>query len=732
MAIINVTSGDIDDIGEAIQDATGGDVVKVAKHANNYSGVLNLTSGTQKASEVVIESADKSNPAVINGTIQVQGSPNNLTFAWLDFVGTEGVTINGIFYPTASEPLRFDGGRNLKVLSCIFKFWMNGLKFQKCTQGPAEVGNCEFLQIRVDPLMVYGVMNDFYDHHNYGGDMRIDPASRNDYDKHPDWRQIRPNAGQVSGGTTMDNYRAEFNFVDDPSGLMKGFFCNNEKNTVGIGFKNPKFINNRIKLGRYAGIELTGGQNALFERQWIHKYPGPSSDKHIDIELENSFASGEIKNCTIEGKIEYKNGALASKHTLTGTNSFGVNSDTPPPGWVTLTRGVNVGRVPDVTVPTPDTPATEWSNPPTNTASKDGRFVGIQTTATSGYDTGVLVIPDDSGGVAQAFAIAQSTVVGTAISDLEWSDGTNTGSFLVANPAMNGAGWRRFVMTADTLAKYAETSPNTRSNLVWRYRVNGKWSAWSTYTGSFTATSTPPVGKPTALTSGQWAFVGAVQEVSPGRFSRDFKITVAHTGAKWVIDGETLARPLAIVGTDGADNIYRLQPLDTGSENTVGYLGTRNFRALYSTDTVFSDPSGDAKSFTGPSAPPPPTPYDPGEILDNSGILTASGFVVQVPFPNQVSAPNGEISIDTTSFSGRAVIAYSGDLPPDSVGLLVLYGGKLFPVRDGRARVTLMPGITLGLICAYDAAGRLGFGRHFFTRDVAVNTVTMLLLLAQQ
>lgn len=722
MADVTVNSTSMADLLAAIQSCASGNDVIV--QGGPYTGAVSSSADLAKASEVVIRPYNPSSPPILNGTITLKNS-SHITWEGMKWLGPGTDTgSNGLTYPTSEDGLRFEDSANMKILGCVFDWFLTPLKIQSCEAGPLEMGWTSFTRICVDPTAVYGVCDDFWAHHCEAVNWRIDPGRRSIYDRHPDWFHIRPNRGQVSAGRPMARMKIEHCLCDDRTGFAKGIFANNEGNEPGIGFTDAIIRYNDYRGARFAVVEITGGDDCDIYGNRGHHYTDLGGDGYIPhIKVGQSYSNGRIAGNVMPRKIEWAEGAKAGSFTLTPADVISNEIDTVPTvvGWVDLVSGENVGagayeggEEPPVA---PATPATEWAGPG-STNSKDGRFAGIQPTGTAGYDTGVLVIPDDSGGVAQAFALAQSTVVGTTITDLEWSDGTNTGSFVVADPATNGSGWRRFAMKHATLAKYAETAPNTRTGLVWRYRVGGAWSGWSTYTGSFTATSSPPVGKPTALTAGQWGFVGGVQELSPGRFARDVKINITHTGAQWVIDGETTGRPLAVVGTDAGANVYRLQA--AGSAATIGYSETRSLRLVYSTDTTFSDPSADAKSFTAPAEPPPPTPYDPGELLDTDGLITVSGFVVQVPQPNTVGAPAGDISVDLLAAPGRATVFYSGDLPPNAAGLVVLYGGAFRPLNaEGRARLTLKPGVTYGVLCAHDAEGRLGSPRHFFTTEPA-------------
>ena len=720
MATINVNSTSLSVLGTAIQDASGGDQIVVA--GGPYTGIVNLTSGTSKASELIIRGSNPNSPPVINGRLQIQGQARNLTFRRLNFVGTEYDTgSNGVRYPTASEPLRFDDNRGgIKLFACLFDFYLNGLKFQRCESGGAEVAYCNFERMCVDPLMVYGVMPGFYFHHNSVIKQLTDPARRNVSTRHPDATHIRPNEGQV-GTNPMANMRIEYNLLDDPSGYLKGFFCNNEKNTVGVGFTDPIFFNNDIRLGRYAGIELTGGTNSLIERNRLRPYDA-GVDENPSIEIELAVSTGIIRNNVTARAIVYKGGALASNFTVTGNS---VSSTASPTGFVEMVDGTNCGigaYVDDGGAVTPDAPSQEWSNPPTNTASKDGRvgtYYEIAGTPTR-YGA-VLIVPSAS--LAWDVVSALPTTPGTDVSaTLFWrpDGGTSDKRVRVGDPATNASGSRRFDLigaASDAVTAYSVLAGESMSGIKWGYKRASIASPLATYTGGFTAPPAPPVEDVDPLAADQWEFVGSVYEVSPGRFTKALRIIPivgpAYTGLQWD-KSDGVWRSLIAVGTDGGATTYQLEPSEPGGvEHTVQYAQTLNIRLRYAVSQVYSPASLTTKGFTGPNAPDPIDPYEPGDLLTLGGqFATLAG--VPVSIPTSLNRPDMPVDLYMERVGDTVTIAMSPVLPGGADRQGILYAGEIhWPVGDV-VTFTAVSGKRFCLAMAWGPTGTPSIAQHIF------------------
>jgi hypothetical protein len=718
MAIINVNSTSLAVLGTAIQDASGGDTIRVA--GGPYTGVVNLTSATTKTSELIIESTNYASPTVINGTLRLQGTPRHLTFKWLDFVGTAfDVGSNGIHYPTGNEPLRFDNGRDMKVLSCLFRFWLNGLKFQSCTTGTAEVAYCNFEQICVDPLLVYGVMDNLHEHHNAFIDWRIDPARRNVSSRHPDSNHIRPNVSQV-GAHPMANLIIEDNYIDDPSGYAKAFFLNNEQETPGIGFTNAIGRRNHIAIGRYCGIEITGGTGSIISDNLIREYDaGVGETPTIFIQLAPS--TGTVSNNVTPRAIQFQTGASSGNFTVSGNV---VSATATPSGWTPLVVGVNVGRIPEGAAEQPTQPTTEWSNPPTNTASKDGRVATSYAVGTTPETYGaVLIIPNAS--VAWTAVSALPTTVGVDVSStLFWTRTGITGNrnVRVSDPAVNASGSRRYDLIGspgDAASVYSVAADGVMSGISWGYRENGIASELSSYTGGFTAPAAPPVEAIDPLAADEWESVGSVYELSPGRFTKKFRIIPAtgpaHTGVQWD-KSDDVWRSLIATGTDGEGaTLYQLEPTPGDDDNTVQYGETLNIRLRYAVNQVFSPASTTTKGFTGPSQPAPIDPYDPGDIMTMDGdTVLMGGFPWSIPTSQNRPAKVGQDDIFISRSGDTVTVTLPPTLPLGAAEQGVLYNGaRILPDVNNQAVFTAASGNAC-LVMAWNAAGLPSPAQHVF------------------
>jgi hypothetical protein len=718
MTIIHVNSTSLAELGTAIRDASGGDTIRVA--GGPYTGTVNLTSGTTKASELIIESTNYASPTVINGTLRLQGSPRFLTFKWLDFIGTAfDVGSNGIHYPTVSEPLRFDVGRDMKVLSCLFRFWLNGLKFQSCTTGTAEVGYCNFEQICVDPLMVFGVMDNFHEHHNAFIDWRIDPARRNVSSRHPDTNHVRPNTSQV-GSHPMANLTIEDNYLDDPTGYAKGFFLNNEQNTVGTGFTGLIVRRNYKALGRYAGIEITGAPSCLVSGNLVRRYTAGVGETP-GIILQQAGSSGTVSNNVTPKAIQYTDGASSGNFTVSGNV---VSTSAEPSGWTPLVVGVNVGRIPEGAATQPTQPTSEWSNPPTNTASQDGRVATYYEVGTDPETYGaVLIIPDAS--VAWDVASSLTTTVGADVSaSLFWTRTGITGNrnVRVSDPAVNASGSRRFDLIGnpgDAASVYSVAADGVMSGISWGYRENGLASELSSYTGGFTAPPAPPVEAIDPLAADEWEFVGSVYELSLGRYTKKVRIIPAtgpaFTGLQWD-KSDDVWRTLIATGVDGESaTLWQLDPTPGDDDNTVQYGETLNVRLRYAVNQVFSPASTTTKGFTGPSQPSVIAPYVAGDMMTQAGdFVLMGGFPWAFPTNQNRPAKVAVSDISISRAGGTVTVTLPPELPLGAAEQGVLYNGaRILPDVNNQAVFTAASGNAC-LVMAWNAAGYPSPAQHVF------------------
>lgn len=704
------TTAQLDSI---LSSASAGDIIKL--NAGTYTKLTK--SNLNKAGEVFITYNNVNDLPVFNNQGVDFTNCSNITFDGINFIGLGVESVkSGVSYPSISEPVRFEECSNIKLRNCTFRFYMNCIKFQRCTSG-LTVQFCTIQQIQVDPIMVYGSADDILFEYVLFDDWRIDASRRNEFNRHPDSTHIRPNASQV-GNNPMSNLTIRRCYINDPSGIAKGFFCQNEKNTPGLGFVSPNIEDCYIRIGRYSPIELSGGENCVIEGNLIRRVDaGVKESPHIIVKYP--VASGIIRNnvvplrkdLTVGPAITFEDGASSSNFILTGGDGPNVVSDTAVPvGWVDLVPGVNVGAFTDpgdVPPTAPETPDTEWADPE-NTISSDGRFVPAAAPVLElpGRYTGELVIPTIS--PARAASLVNSVVPGAEVSNFSWTDGTNIGGFRVAQTAVNGAGWRRFEMTGQDPAIYTVAAAGVKSGLKWRYNVNGIWSEYTPYTGTVTAPGDPPVDETLdPLESDQWEVLPTPVEVIPGRFTYLIHevpglAPAGITAMQWTFDGTWRNCSETGAGT------WQLQPLENnGLEHTVGYLGapdqTLTIEVRYSMGEEFSEASLTTKSFTGPTPPPPAATFEPGMILRLSGSnLNVVGHQATYPRPNRPSMIDVEGS-SAYSDAGTIYVQLPENPPPGAVGQRVFYGGKRYTVDDtGKVSFPEQVGVNFALARGFD------------------------------
>lgn len=703
----------------ALISSVGGDIIEMA--AGNYTGTCSAGTSMSKSSEVIVRPANRNSPPVVlDGHVLIQNA-SNITLDGINFIGTSiESTKLGVDYPLSNEAWRFDSCSNMKVINCIIDFWRNAVRIR--TPGANyEIAYNRFSRIGIDPVHSTGATVNHYWHHNSFVDPRIDVSRYNESDRHPDCLQIRAEDFQVAAGVLHQNLRIEDNLFEDPQGRQKQIFLSKEIGAAANppGWTGTKVKRNALFSSRWNGIHIQGGLLSEIDGNLIrHTNIGLNQKPYIDIE---NISSGSITNNVYPRAIGYSNGALASQFTVTGnvlsTTAF-------PPGWVDLVDGENVGPYTGETTPpdAPTRPTEEWSNPPTNTISSHGRIganVQVLGTDPAKY-TGVLIIPD----TAPAFAdVSANAVSGQPAPNVRWIAPTVTTPkpFIFANPPFNAAGSVRLEMTAPVPTNYdlyAVDAGETLADITWEWKVNGGsvWSGMSTYTGTFTAPgSVPPPAPLDPLTATQWEFFGSVFAVTgmESRYTQQLRlINDAPTvvGLQWTPDDGTTWYECREVSTD----VYELQPSAPGQrEHTVGFEEVLSVRIRYSINTTFGPASVDTKTITGPATPPPPTPFDDGDILTDSGgnVWLIGGRPMSIAHrvrPDRVR--NSDIVLTR---SGDRVTVDLIDTPPGAVGVIVVYNSKPYLIHNGRARFEVVVGEDLVYIYAFNQAAIPGLMRYF-------------------
>jgi hypothetical protein len=414
--------------------------------------------------------------------------------------------------------------------------------------------------------------------------------------------------------------------------------------------------------------------------------------------------SGEISNNVMHRALYWSAPAEPGDWTISG-NVVDPTGTARPSGWTDRVAGVNVGPytggdAPEVPT-TPTQMTQEWANPPTNTIGKDGRVVGaVEAYGQAGRYTGEIVIPAAS--VASAAMATNPLTPYAEVSNLEW---TKTGLFgwrpcRVANPAVNGSGWRRYQMMpapGDALAVWTTGAGGTMAGLTLRYKDGGVASEATPYTGGFTAPGTPPPPDDIpALEAGDWSIFAVVATALPGRHTARIKVTgVTWTGVEWTIDAESPAiwRPLVQVAEDGGAAVLELRPAGSGSEHTVGYDGaaddTLAIRVRYSIDEIWGPTSDDAKIFTGPEDPGAVEGFDGGDYLvDNDGLPLSAGFPLRIPASDPPAAPVPDGGSPVAKDGGTVTVTMPSSPPVGSTGQVIFYAGTLYEVPSDNPAVS--------------------------------------------
>lgn len=737
------------DLKTAIQNSVGGDTIKVAP--GKYGSIV-FTTAINKSSDVTIASANVSNPAYFgDGQLKFGAGCSHLIIDGINWIGSAvESTKNGVTYPASDDPLYFDSASFIKLKNVLFQFYRNGLRFQSCISD-IEVSYCEFSQIGIDPLKIYGSCDNINLHHNVWRDFRIDGARRTEDIRHPDGVQARTNKGQVNNNP-MNNLIIEDNYFDDPSGYSKAFFLSNEGQgggvpTPGIGYTNSIIRRNYIAVGRFCAIQLDGGTNQIIQGNVIRAYNTGVNESPI-IKVRFSDSSGTVSNNVQAIRRDANNnilttpiptftdGAVSSNFTVSGNKA----SDSEfPTGWVDLKPGVNVGPYTDGSANTPVTPTrptVEWDNPPANTDSGHGRFgtvTKIEGLLPARY-TAVLIIPSDAPAFSDVSVGAQS---GNEASNARWWKSGNAapGKFKFANPLYNAAGAIRLEMIGSItdLDTWSVAAEATLSGLTWEWKFNTGtvYSGQSTYTGSVTAPVAPPTPVLSALTDTQWEFVGSVKKADgfDDRFIQDLRILStgpAYVGIQWTpLNGDGVWRDLSFIETDSSGaKVWRLLPLvNGGTEHTAQYQETKNIYIRYSDGTTYSPQSTTYKGFTGPTFVSYPG-YEPGTKIrhTNGTALTIAGTRLSIP---QVNGPMAVNYDDVSVSRNNTIITVTlPNLPPiGATNQEVVYNSKKFyPDSNGIVTFTALNNNPFFLIRGTNE-NKIGPSIYFFIPDdVFVNT----------
>lgn len=721
MAVINVSPSD--DLAQAMLDASQGDHLALAggnwPAFSRQSPIVKNGGGAGFAgfgANVTLRPADRNNPPVWNtGRFDVKGL-QGFTFDGLWFHGTAvEATIGGVQYPDLREALRFYDCKNIKLVNCSIKFHLSQLRVTNCDF--FEIARNRFWQTGIDAMMFYNSSRDIWIHHNVINDTRTDASRRNEADRHADVMQFRTGTSQV-GSNPFRRVVVEDNYADRTSAVSQGVFTNNQGGIMGIGSVDMIVRRNSFILDNSLAIAVSGQQNVLVTGNRLRAPAGTSQSMKPRIFIYRTDGSGTITNNVMAASFQLMNGASLSSYT----NSGNVVSDTAnPSGWTELVPGVNVGPYTDGDASEPTAPVRmtdEWADPPTNSVSKDGR-IGSVTEVSPGRYTGEAIIPTAS--VAASAMATNPTTPGTPVDNLEW---TRTGlsawkPFRVANPAINGAGWRRYEMTGgpgDAASVYTVGPGETMDGITLRYKANGIASEASSYTVGFTAPGEPPPpAELDPLAADDWEIFSVVDALLPGRSTARIKITgVTYTGAQWTIDGESVWRPLVQVGEDGGAAVLQLEPsAPGGSEHTVGYAGaaddTLAIRVRYSVDIEWGPESATAKSFTGPTAPT--VIGDEGGFLVASGVpLRAAGFPLVVAAAGVPPPPVAEGSAAFADGDGTVTVTLSA--PIGATGVRVLYAGQAYDLDGTQVSFPAVIGeetVYAHGVTADGTAGILGF-----------------------
>lgn len=721
-------------ISAALTSSSGGDEVVIAP--GTYAGLI-TKDGLKKASTVTVRAASKSSPPVFQGQALIFKNCANFRLDWLTFQGTAyDVGADGEQYPTTSEPIRFEGCEDMLLRNARVDFYLNGIKLQKGSGNDRiTVEYSTLTRLCVDPLMAYGSSHNVLFDHVAVYDYKIDPARRTgpgNESRHSDLGHIRPNEGDVDTNP-MRNFTVRSCYMQDKTGCGKGWFLNNEKNKVGCGFEDLLIEKSYLELARYAAMEITGGRRSTVRGNVVRRVRA-GVNEHPKCIFQFPQSSGEFSNNVVpirRGKTApfaalsseefyVEDGAKKSDFVVSGNQI----SDTAfPTGWVDLIPGVNVGVGTDPAEPgggatKPAQMAAEWNNPPTNSVPKDGRIVAEPAplgTTPERY-TGICVIGPNS--VAWPIVSALPETAGLDVSGtLGWlrpGVATRKG-FRNATPAKNAAGMRRFEMiggAGGSLDVYSVLAGATMSGITLSYSVAGVWADMSPYTGGFTAPGTPPVEvKPAALTAGQWAISPTPIRVAPGLHTCAVSLVgVTATGVRWYPEGgDGIGRPLVAIG----GGLYQLAPLVAGGlEHARAFLGTLPIRLSYATDTVFSDPSTDAKTFTAPARPALPSVlagWSRGSLMRSAATLCIGGSPLLIVGPDDAPAAPTPEGGSPVYCDGTTVTVSLGEPPAGAVDQLVAYGPSrvLVDREEPVASFAYLPG-QLVYACGVTAAGARG------------------------
>lgn len=722
MAVLNATT--TAQIITQIIAAAPNDEIAVAP--GNYVPLAMVrTAGTVlNKTNVKVRPQDVNNPPnfIVNNGGQVgwnMAFVNGLTVEGMKFTGTPSVNgTGGLQYPTASAGLWFERCNNYQVRHCTVSFFRLGI-VNRFVNGVTLWYN-DFKLLQIDTMRFLETSINIHIEGNILGPHRIDPALVPTADNwHSDSIQF---ARRDPNPASTDIVIRKNYFTDpDPAAAHQGVFF----------------------AGPYVGAQPRHQRVLVEDNFMINGKFGWAFKQTWDLTFRRNCTrttrlGNTPANSTRLRLAERLGGTIHVSNNVFPTNSMGVdltegvvgvwvNEITAPVlsnvafpvGFTELIPYQNVGPYTDGAVTPPDPPA----QPTDGSATGHGRIGTSYETEFPGAHSGVLIIRND----APAFA-----AVGNDPAKLRWRNPTlavNTPRpFRVGTPATNAAGSTRWEMRPENnlpLNLWTTTAGNTYDGIEWSYTADGVvWSDWSSYTGAFTAPGTPPPPTLDALTAGQWEFVGDLQPVFEGLFTRYLRITPTgptFNSVQWDRNGDGLWRPLVNMGLD-EDNmiIWQLQPLIGGdTEHLVGYeevSGT--IRLRYSQNETFSPPSVDNKTFTGPEDPPPVSPFDPGvRATISSALATLNGQMLVVPPAN-----HPVVITDDTLVVGEedGIITVIPPISPPigAVAVTATYNGKTRNITTGPGTFLRKSGETPGTgmvtVRGVNAAGVKGPDRYFY------------------
>ena len=711
----------------AMSSASPGDEIVLA--SGNYAAVnvSNILKGATTASWDVLDNNIVIRPADIN-------NPPRFNVGRFEWTNIRGFTLDGInfygsaietptadsgpgTYPDLTEALKFYDCRNIKMVNCDIRWHKSSLRVTNCDY--FMVSRCHFYECGIDNIMLYGSSRDLRIWDNVFDRPKIDYGRDTESVRHPDNIQGRVNTSQVG---TNPMYRISIlrNLFDMDPQSGKPVFLMPQNGLLGTAYAQCQIEDNMCRTGRSNCIVIGGADNCTIDGNTIISIANkvPQEEPRIWMKGQNNSGganSGSITNNVMHRAISYSSPAKASDWTISG-NIIDPTGVARPTGWTELIAGENVGPYTDseVTPPTqPTQPTTEWSNPPTNTISKDGRFgTFTEISDNPGRYAGVLIIPSDS--VAVAVAASNSLNDKAEIKNFRWTDGTHSGFFRVANPSTNTPGWRRYEMTG-----YSVAAGGTMSNLVWGYEVNGVWSEYSSYTGGFTAPGSPPIEEGLdPLEEVDWEVQSTGAEVIPGRIAPSVIVpTITYTGLQWTPEGgDGIWRNLAKVREEGGEDVMQLLPSQIGGEDhTAPYGGSLSFRLRYSTGGDFSEASTDFKTFSAPAVPNLPSILDgwtSGDLmLDSDNPLVVSGhplIIADMGVPSHITVDGEQNPVFLDD--DEVIVTLPSSPPLGAVDQMVFYAGKHY-LADRENPIVSFPyieGEDWVFACGLTSQGKLG------------------------